>query len=262
MMRSLFTATTGLVSQQMNLDVVSNNLANVNTTGFKKSRADFEDLLYQTIQVAGTETTLGTQEPTSVQVGLGVRPLAVERIHTQGSLEGTDNPLDMAIEGEGFFQVIRENGEIGYTRAGIFQRDAVGNVVTPNGLPLEPAITVPSDATDIIISPTGAVSVLQGTSSTQTQIGQIQLARFANDVGLHSLGGNLLAPSAASGDPTVGNPGDPGYGGVTQGFVEGSNVNIAEELVNMIVGQRAYEVNSKAVQTADEMLQLANNLKR
>ena len=262
MMRALNTATTGLVSQQLNMDVVANNLANVNTHGFKKARADFQELLYQTLQVAGTQTDLGTQEPTSLQVGLGVRPVATERIFTQGSLESTDNPLDMAVEGDGFFQVIQENGEVAFTRAGVFNRDSLGNVVTPDGLPLEPAITIPDDAVNITISKTGVVSVLTGGSSTPTQVGQVQLARFANPAGLNSLGDNLYAPTAASGDAVVGIPGDTSFGTVAQGFLEGSNVNIAEELVNMIVGQRAYEINSKAVQTADEMLQMANNMRR
>lgn len=262
MMRALDTATTGLVSQQLNMDVVANNLANVNTHGFKKARADFQELLYQTIQVAGTQTDLGTQEPTSLQVGLGVRPAATERIFTQGSLESTENPLDMAVEGDGFFQVVQENGEVAYTRNGVFNRDSLGNVVTPDGLPLEPAITIPDDTVSITISKTGVVSVLTGGATTPTQVGQVQLARFANPAGLNSLGDNLYAPTAASGDAVVGIPGDASFGTVAQGFLEGSNVNIAEELVNMIVGQRAYEINSKAVQTADEMLQMANNLRR
>jgi len=262
MMRALNTATTGLVSQQLNMDVVANNLANVNTHGFKKARADFQELLYQTLQVAGTQTDLGTQQPTSLQVGLGVRPVATERIFTQGSLEATDNPLDMAVEGDGFFQVIQENGQVAFTRSGVFNRDSLGNVVTPDGLPLEPAITIPDDAVNITISKTGVVSVLTGGSSTPTQVGQVQLARFANPAGLNSLGDNLYATTAASGDAVVGIPGDTSFGTVAQGFLEGSNVNIAEELVNMIVGQRAYEINSKAVQTADEMLQMANNMRR
>jgi flagellar basal-body rod protein FlgG len=262
MMRALNTATTGLVSQQLNMDVVANNLANVNTHGFKKARADFQELLYQTLQVAGTQTELGTQQPTSLQVGLGVRPVATERIFTQGSLESTDNPLDMAVEGDGFFQVVQENGEVAYTRTGVFNRDSLGNVVTPDGLPLEPAITIPDDAVNITISKTGVVSVLTGGSATPTQVGQVQLARFANPAGLNSLGDNLYAPTDASGDAVVGIPGDTSFGSVAQGFLEGSNVNIAEELVNMIVGQRAYEINSKAVQTADEMLQMANNMRR
>jgi flagellar basal-body rod protein FlgG len=262
MMRALNTATTGLISQQLNMDVVANNLANVNTHGFKKARADFQELLYQTLQVAGTQTELGTQEPTSLQVGLGVRPVATERIFTQGSLESTDNPLDMAVEGDGFFQVVQENGEVAYTRTGVFNRDSLGNVVTPDGLPLEPAITIPDDTVSITISKTGVVSVLTGGSATPSQVGQVQLARFANPAGLNSLGDNLYAPTDASGDAVVGIPGDTSFGTVAQGFLEGSNVNIAEELVNMIVGQRAYEINSKAVQTADEMLQMANNMRR
>jgi len=262
MMRALDTATTGLMGQQLNMDVVANNLANVNTHGFKKARAEFQELLYQTLEVAGTQTELGTQAPTSLQVGLGVRPAATERIFTQGALESTDNPLDMAIEGGGFFQVVQENGEIAYTRTGAFNRDSAGNVVTTDGLPLEPAVTIPEDTTSITISKSGVVSVLTGSSATPTQVGQIQLARFANPAGLNSLGSNLYAPTSASGDPVVGIPGDGSLGTVSQGFLEGSNVNIAEELVKMIVGQRAYEINSKAVQTADEMLQMANNMRR
>jgi flagellar basal-body rod protein FlgG len=262
MMRALQTATTGLVGQQLNMDVVANNLANVNTHGFKKARAEFQELLYQTVQVAGTETELGTQQPTSLQVGLGVRPVATQRLFTQGSLESTGNPLDLAIEGEGFFQVLQENGEIAYTRTGVFNRDSLGNIVTPEGLPLEPGLTLPDDTVQITISRSGVVSVLAGGSATPVQVGQLELARFANPAGLNSLGGNLYAPTPASGDPVLGVPGETGFGSIAQEFLEGSNVNIAEELVNMIVGQRAYEINSKAVQTADEMLQMANNLRR
>lgn len=262
MMRALHTATTGLIGQQLNLDVVANNLANVNTTGFKKGRADFQELLYQTLQVAGAETPLGTQQPTGIQVGLGVKTMSTQRLFTQGSLQSTGNPLDMAIEGDGFFQVVRENGEIAYTRSGVFQRDSLGNIVTSAGLPLEPAVTIPEDTVQITISSSGVISVLAGGAATPTQVGQVQLARFANPTGLTSLGGNLLAPTAASGEPVVGTPGDGAFGSVSQEFIEGSNVNIAEELVNMIVGQRAYEINSKAVQAADEMLQVAANLRR
>jgi flagellar basal-body rod protein FlgG len=262
MMRALHTATTGLVAQQLNLDVVANNLANVNTSGFKKSRADFKELLYQTQAVAGAQTNLGTQEPVSIQVGLGVAPMGTQRLFTQGSLAATGNALDMAIEGEGFFQVIRENGEIGYTRTGIFHRDSSGTVVTSEGLPLEPSITIPEDATNISISKIGVVSVLTSGSAIPTQVGQVQLARFANPVGLNSLGGNLYAPTPASGDGIIGNPGDGANGTIAHEFIEGSNVNIAEELVNMIIGQRAYEINSKAVQAADEMLQVAASLRR
>jgi len=262
MMRALHTATTGLVGQQLSLDVVANNLANINTTGFKKSRTDFEDLLYQTVQLAGADTPLGTQTPTNIQVGLGVRPVATPQLFTQGSLESTGNSLDMAIEGSGFFQVIRDSGDIGYTRAGNFQRDSQGTLVTPDGLPLEPAITIPEDALSIDISKTGVINVITGSSTTPVQVGQLELARFANPSGLNALGGNLYAPTAASGDAVLGTPGDQAYGTVAQEFLEGSNVNIAEELVNMIIGQRAYEVNSKAVQAADDMLQVANNLRR
>lgn len=262
MMRALYTSTTGLESQQLNMDVVANNLANVNTTGFKKARAEFEDLLYQTLQVAGAETALGTQQPTSLQVGLGVRAGSTQQQFTQGSLEATGNPLDLAIEGDGFFQVTRENGDIAYTRAGVFNRDSLGNVVNPDGLPLEPALSIPEDTVSITISRTGVVSALTGGSTTPVQLGQLELARFANPAGLTSLGGNLFAPSAASGDPITGLPGESAFGTVAQEFLEGSNVNIAEELVNMIVGQRAYEINSKAVQTVDEMLQIANNMRR
>jgi len=262
MMRALHTATTGLASQQLNMDVVANNLANVNTTGFKKARAEFQELLYQTLEVAGSETALGTQEPTSLQVGLGVRAGSTQRMFTQGSLESTGNPLDVAIEGDGFFQVIRENGEIAYTRAGVFNRDSLGNVVNPDGLPLEPSLSVPDNVTQITISRTGLVSALTGGTTTPVQLGQLELARFANPAGLTSLGGNLYQPSAASGDAITGLPGEDAFGTVAQEFLEGSNVNIAEELVDMIVGQRAYEINSKAVQTVDEMLQMANNMRR
>lgn len=262
MIRALFIAASGMAAQQLNIDVISNNLANVNTVGFKKSRADFQDLLYQSLRPAGTASGPGTQVPTGIQLGSGVRPVSVQKLFTQGDFQQTQNELDIAIEGEGFFQVTQPDGTLAYTRAGSFKRDRDGRIVTSDGFPLEPAITIPPDALRISIAQDGTVSVTQQGSSQPISVGQIELARFVNPSGLTSIGRNLFLPSAASGDATPGTPGDTGLGTLIQGFLESSNVDIASELVNMIIGQRAYEINSKAIQTSDEMLQYANNVKR
>ncbi len=262
MQRSLFIGATGMEAQRLNIDVVSNNLANVNTNGFKKSRADFQELLYQGIRAPGASSGDGTEVPTGIQVGMGVKPAAVQKMFQQGDFASTGNPLDMVIEGDGFFQVSTPDGDIAYTRAGAFKLDSSGNIVNSDGYQMEPAITLPSDTLDITISSDGTVSVLQPGSVTPSQVGQIEIASFVNPGGLQALGKNLFMPSGSSGAATTGTPNSEGRGSINQGFLELSNVNIVEEMVNMIVSQRAYELNSKVVQTSDEMLQMANNLKR
>lgn len=254
MIRSLWIAKTGLDAQQTNLDVISHNLANVSTNGYKRQRAVFEDLLYQNMRQPGAQSTQQTQVPSGLLLGVGVRTVATEHIHTQGSLQRTDNPLDMAINGQGFFQIQMPDGTLAYTRDGAFQRDSTGQIVTSSGYPLSPAITIPQDATSITISRDGIVSVVQPGNAAATQIGTIQLATFINNGGLQSVGENLFVETASSGTPTPNTPGSNGAGLLNQGLVETSNVNVAEELVTMIQTQRAYEMNSKAVQTSDAML--------
>jgi flagellar basal-body rod protein FlgG len=256
MLRSLHIARTGLDAQQTQLDVVSNNLANVSTTGFKKSRAVFEDLLYQTIRQPGAQSSQQTQLPSGFQLGVGVRPVATERLFSQGSLTQTNNPLDLAINGRGFFQIQLPDGSIAYTRDGSFQVDSQGTVVTSSGYPLMPQIQIPVDAQSITIARDGVLSVTQpGNPAPVSQLGQIQLATFINYAGLQSLGENLFQETAASGAPQINNPSTNGLGVLNQGFTEASNVNVAEELVNMIISQRAYELNSRAITTSDQMLQ-------
>ncbi|HEY4743941.1 MAG TPA: flagellar basal-body rod protein FlgG [Desulfuromonadaceae bacterium] len=262
MIRALWTAASGMESQQKNIDVVANNLANVNTAGFKKSRADFQDLMYQNLKTTGAPSTNTTQIPTGIQIGLGSRLAAVTKIFTTGDLNQTGNALDMAIQGDGFFQIQLPDGTTGYTRAGAFKKDNTGRVVTSDGYPLLPAITIPANATTTTIGNDGTVSVVQAGQNTPTQVGNIQLALFSNPAGLSAQGMNLFIQSDASGAPTTGTPGLTGIGTIAQGYLEMSNVSVMEEMVNMITSQRAYEVNSKAVQAADEMLQTANNLRR
>nr|WP_092071038.1 flagellar basal-body rod protein FlgG [Dendrosporobacter quercicolus]NSL48460.1 flagellar basal-body rod protein FlgG [Dendrosporobacter quercicolus DSM 1736]SDM17626.1 flagellar basal-body rod protein FlgG [Dendrosporobacter quercicolus] len=261
MMRSLWTAASGMTAQQSNLDVVSNNLANVNTTGFKKSRSDFQDLMYQTIRQAGTTTGPDNQLPTGVQIGHGTRLVATQKIYTQGSFQSTGNSYDIAIEGDGFFQIAMPDGTIAYTRDGSFKKDENGRLVTSEGYALDPEIAVPEEALDLTISAEGVVSVsLPG--QDPEEIGQIELARFINPAGLENIGRNLVRETAASGAPVVVNPGTDGAGTLVQKYLEMSNVQVVEEMVNMIVAQRAYETNSKAITTSDDMLSQANNLKR
>lgn len=262
MLRSLWTAASGMQAQQKNIDVVANNLANVNTTGFKKSRADFQDLMYQNLKTTGAPSTNTTQVPTGIQIGLGTRLAAVTKIFTPGDFTQTGNELDIAIEGDGFFQIQQPGGTIGYSRAGSFKRDTNGRVVTSDGYPLLPEIVIPVGTTKINIGNDGTFSVMQAGQTAATQLAPIQLATFSNPAGLSSIGKNIYIISDASGQPTIGTPGLEGLGTLAQGVLEMSNVNVAEEMVNMIVGQRAYEVNSKAVQASDEMLQTANNLRR
>ncbi|HEX7520326.1 MAG TPA: flagellar basal-body rod protein FlgG [Candidatus Deferrimicrobium sp.] len=262
MIRSLYTAATGMEAQRLNIDVVANNLANVNTTGFKRSRADFQDLLYQDEKTAGAAAAEGLQIPSGIQVGLGVRPVAVQKIFAQGDFASTGNPLDLVIEGGGFFQVPKPDGELAYTRAGSFKLNSDGRIVTSDGYPLEPTITIPTNTTSITVGTDGKITVTQPGNNTPTEVGRITLARFSNPAGLKSVGRNLYTPTDSSGEAITGNPGTDGMGTIGQGFLELSNVNVVEEMVNMIASQRAYEINSKAVQASDEMLQVINNLKR
>ncbi|MBL8405562.1 MAG: flagellar basal-body rod protein FlgG [Dechloromonas sp.] len=254
MIRSLWIARTGLDAQQTQLDVISNNLANVSTNGFKRSRAVFEDLLYQTMRQPGAQSSQQTQVPAGLQLGTGARPVSTARIFTQGNLQKTDNTLDLAIQGNGFFQVLLPDGTTGYTRDGSFQKDNQGQIVTSDGYPLQPNITIPANALSMSIGTDGTVTVTQPGSAAATQIGSIQLATFINPAGMLSMGQNLYQETAASGTPTPNTPGTNGAGIVNQGYVETSNVNVAEELVTMIQTQRAYELNSKVVSTSDAML--------
>jgi len=249
-------------AQNMNIDVIANNLANVNTTGFKKSRIDFQDLLYRTIRPAGVSSAQGSEVPTGIQLGHGTRPVATQKIFTKGDFQATNNQLDMAIEGDGFFQVLQPNGEIAYTRSGAFKVDSEGRIVTSDGYSLEPEISIPEDATSISIGSDGTVSVIQAGETEPSEVGNIELAKFLNPGGLNSIGKNLFLPTKSSGDVITGTPGEDGFGSISQGYVEMSNVNVVEEMVQMIAAQRAYEINSKAIKAADDILQMANNIKR
>lgn len=262
MMRSLYTAATGMQAQQLNMDVIANNLANVNTVGFKKSRADFQDLLYQEMRPAGATVAQGATSPTGLEVGLGVKPGATETMFDQGTLQNTGNNLDVAIEGDGFYKVLLPDGTNGYTRDGAFKRDVQGKLVNSDGYAIQPEVTIPADATSIAIGKDGTVSITRGSSNVPENIGKISLTRFSNPAGLQHLGGNNYQETAASGSPTEGTPAQAGFGTLAQGTLEMSNVQIVQEMVNMITAQRAYEVNSKAIQTSDEMLQTANQLRR
>lgn len=260
MIRSLWIAKTGLDAQQTNIDVISNNLANVSTNGFKRARPVFEDLLYQTLRQPGAQSSQQTQLPTGLQLGTGVRPVAVEKIHTQGNLQQTGNSLDVAISGKGFLQILMPDGTTSYTRDGSFQVDNQGQMVTASGYALQPAITIPSDAISVTIGKDGTVTVLQPGSPAPTQVGTLQLAGFINPAGLQSIGENLFQETAASGAPSANTPGTNGLGFLNQSYVETSNVNVVEEMVNMIQAQRAYEINSKAVTVSDQMLQKLTQL--
>ncbi|MGA9623924.1 MAG: flagellar basal-body rod protein FlgG [Bryobacteraceae bacterium] len=263
MIRALYSAASGMTAQQLNVDNIANNLANASTTGYKMRRAQFQDLLYQSMSQPGASAGQQTTVPAGLQLGLGTRAASNEIIFTQGNFSETDNPLDVVIQGNGFFQVRRATGEIAYTRAGTFQLDKTGNLVTSDGDPIEPAITIPSSAQSITIATDGTVSYsLPGQTSAQ-RAGQIQIAGFQNPAGLNSLGQNLYLPTDASGEPVVANPGgQEGLGTLLQGYQEQSNVSIVEEFINLIVAQRAYEANSKVVKAADEMYQQVNNLKQ
>jgi flagellar basal-body rod protein FlgG len=248
--------------QQTNLDIIANNIANVNTNGYKASRGDFQDLIYQTLRLQGAQTEGGNQVPTGIQIGLGAMLASVQKVFQQGDFQNTGNELDVAIEGNGFIQVTLPSGDKAYTRAGALKSDSTGRIVTTDGYPIEPNITIPAKTTTVSIEADGTVSAqIQGQTQPQ-QIGKIELATFANPAGLKAIGKNLFQETDASGTPTTGIPGQNGLGTLLQGYLESSNVNIMQEMINLIIGQRAYEVNSKAIQAADEMLQMANNLRR
>ena len=261
MMGALWTAASGMNAQQVNMDVTSNNLANANTFGYKKVRAEFKDLMYRTEHEAGAPIeSSGTQTPVGNQIGMGVRNSATNRIFTQGDFQQTSNPLDLVIQGDGFFQIQQPDGSLAYTRDGSFKTDGTGQVVTSDGLLIVPNITVPQGASNLSITQDGSVTCKVGNNITT--IGQIQLARFINPAGLTASGSNLYQVTPASGEPVTGNAGTNSMGTIQQGYIEMSNVKVVEEMVNLIVAQRAYEANSKSVQTADEMLSMANGLRR
>jgi flagellar basal-body rod protein FlgG len=261
MLRSLYTAATGMDAQQTKLDVIANNLANASTTGFKKTRADFQDLLSETIRAATPPNAQGGSQPTALQVGLGVRTASTSRAFAQGDMINTKNPLDLAIEGGGFFRIQRANGDMAYTRDGSFRLDATGRVVTQLGEVVEPGITIPPDATNITVNSDGTVQAKLPNRTDMSTIANIQIATFANPGGLEAIGNNLFLATASSGDPIVVKPGDQGTGSLSQGNLEGSNVSAVEEMINMITTQRNYELNSKIVESADEMLQKLSQLR-
>jgi len=260
--RALYTAASGMNAQQANIDNVAHNLANVNTVGYKKSRVEFEDLVYQSIKSPGSPTSATGETPVGLEMGLGVRPVATSRDFGRGNMRSTSSPLDLAVEGDGLLQVLLPNGETAYSRAGSMHLSAEGALVTADGFPLEPAITIPAGATGVTISKTGIVSVNIAGQAASQQVGTIELASFRNPSGLRSLGGNLYQASTASGDAEVGAPGTDGRGTMAQGYLEDSNVSVVEEMVTMILSQRAYEANSKVVKASDEMLQQVNALVR
>ena len=261
MIRALYSAASGMTAQQTNVDNIANNLANANTTGYKSRQAQFQDLLYQTMAQPGSAAGQQTIVPVGLQLGLGTRAASNEIIFTQGNFSQTGNPLDVVIQGNGFFQVRRPTGDLAYTRAGSFQFDKTGTIVTSDGDPIEPAITIPSNAQSITIAQDGTVSFTQPGQTAVQQAGQIQLALFQNPAGLNSIGHNLYQPTDASGEPTVASPGgQEGLGTLQQGYIEQSNVSIVQEFINLITAQRAYEANSKVVKAADEMYQQVNNL--
>ncbi|GAB6099475.1 flagellar basal-body rod protein FlgG [Halanaerocella petrolearia] len=262
MIRSLWSAASGMKAQQLNVDTISNNLSNVNTTGFKKSRVSFQDLMYQTIEQAGTPNSQGSQVPTGIQVGHGVRPGATQKMFTTGSLKNTGNSLDLAIQGKGFFKIQLPDGSIGYTRDGSFSLDSSGQLVTSDGYQLQPPVTIPANAKDVTINEEGMVTYKEPGAEVPQEGGQVELANFSNPAGLKSIGQNIFKQTAASGEPMTDQPGQAGYGKLAQGFLESSNVKVVDEMVDMIAAQRAYEVNSKAIKASDEMLQQANSLRR
>jgi flagellar basal-body rod protein FlgG len=260
MLRAFSTAATGMTAQQMIVDVIANNLANINTVGFKRSQVDFQDLLYVKLQEAGRELAAGSAAPSGFEIGSGVRPASTLKVFTPGEMENTGRSMDIAIEGDGFLQVTSPGGVTRYTRDGSLRINAAGALVTSGGYTIEPAISVPSNARAISIGRDGTVAAFVGGDSAPTVVGQITLVRFANPSGLSSEGGNLLAETPASGTPTTGTPGQDGLGTIQQGFLEKSNVQMVTELVNLITAQRAYEINSRAIRAGDEMLTTANRL--
>ena len=262
MIKAMRTAATGMVAQQMNVDNIANNLANVNTTGFKQTKIEFQDVLYQNLRRAGTASALGTEVPTGLSIGYGTRASATVRSFSEGNLTPTGNPLDLAIDGDGFFQVQMPDGTTGYTRDGAFKISGDGQIVTSEGYFVLPQMAVPEGSTAISVGTDGTVEVMVSGQNDPVQIGQVELARFVNPAGMLAIGRNILMPTRASGDPVTGVPTQSGLGQIDQGYLEMSNVKVVDEMVNMIVAQRAYEMNSKAIQTADDMAGIANNLKR
>ncbi len=262
MLRALYTAASGMEAQQLNIDTIAHNLANVNTSGFKLRRAQFQDLLYQNLRQAGAANTAITEIPVGLQVGLGTKPVATDVIFSQGDYSATNNPLDIVIQGNGFFQIKQVNGTIAYTRSGSFHMNREGNLVTAEGDLLDPQITIPQDQVGVTIGVDGTVSVLQAGQTQPQQIGRIEIATFQNPAGLQSIGKNLFMPTQSSGEPITGTPGEIGLGTLLSGYIEQSNVSVVEEMVNMIISQRAYEANSKVIRSADEMASQANNLVR
>ncbi|HEY6557956.1 MAG TPA: flagellar basal-body rod protein FlgG [Polyangiaceae bacterium] len=261
MFRSLHIASTGMAAQETHLEGISNNIANANTVGYKKQRVDFQDLLYQTVRAAGTATGPTTQSPTGLQIGNGVKVVGTTRSFEQGALYNTNNPLDVAIEGNGFFVVEQADGTPAYTRCGTLQTDSEGRIVTSEGMPLDPPITIPADATSVAIAANGTVSATLKGETAPVELGQLTTATFVNPAGLHAIGHNLLLASAASGEPQVGEPGSDGRGTLLQGSIEKANVDIVEEMIGLIAAQRSYEINSKVITTADEMLRAATQLR-
>ncbi len=262
MLRSLRTAALGMAAQQLNIDTIANNLANVNTTGFKKSNVEFQDLLYETIQSGASDGREGQEKPSEIQIGMGNKPVSTFRSFSQGAIEETGNPLDIAINGKGFFQILRPDGNYAYTRDGALQINSKGSLVTSTGLSLFPEIAIPEGVSGINISQDGVISVIIQGQPDPEEIGQLELATFMNPAGLRAIGGNLFEQTDASGEPSYGLPGEEGFGSVVQGYLEKSNVDVVQEMINLIVSQRAYEINSKAVKTSDEILAMTNNLKR
>jgi len=261
-MRALAIAATGMTAQQRNVETIANNIANVNTTGFKKSRLEFQDLMYQPIRRQGSlSSDAGTMVPAGIEIGLGVKPAAVTRLDTQGSVQQTGNQLDVAIEGAGYLTIQLPNGENAYTRAGALQRSADGQLVTIDGYEVSPGITIPADTREITISKSGQVLAYENQNTTPTEVGRIQLTRFVNTAGLEALGDNLLRETPASGQPNNGFPGDPGFGSIRQGYVESSNVDVVSEITNLIQAQRAYEMNSKVIEAGDEMSKTATAMR-
>ncbi|MFN3227568.1 MAG: flagellar basal-body rod protein FlgG [Hyphomicrobiales bacterium] len=262
-MQALYIASTGMMAQETNVEVISNNIANMRTAGFKKQRAEFQDLLYQNLRRVGAETSeQGTLVPSGVQIGSGVMTAATPRIMSQGSIQPTDKELDMAISGDGFFQIQLPDGGTAYTRAGTFERDANGTMVTADGFTVEPGITIPDNARGLAIGIDGTVTAILGTGGAATNIGQIELARFINQSGLQAIGDNLFMETASSGAPVTGNPGDEGFGSVRQGYIELANVNSVTEISDLIAAQRAYEMNARVVRAADEMLSNTSQMMR
>ena len=262
MLRSLRTAALGMAAQQLNVDNIANNLANVNTTGYKRSNVEFQDLLYETINAGGAEGSMGHEKPSEINVGMGNKPISTYRSYTQGALEESGNPLDMSINGKGFFQMLMPDGGITYSRDGAFRINSVGEIVNSAGLKLYPSISLPNGIQSVNISQDGVVAGIVEGQTTPLEVGQVELATFMNPAGLKPLGGNLLAATEASGDASFGMAGEEGFGTIMQGYLEKSNVDVVKEMTSLIVAQRSYEINSKAVKTADELLAMTNSLKR